>query len=307
MNETTPRLFDVDWSKFDPWKVTPVRHRITEHPLLQINQLVQLSSRLAKYGRIRTHSSDAYAGTAFNHAPMLYPNQRSPEETLANIASAKAWMSLLNVQTDDVYRGLVDQILDDLKPAIDRVDPGMTYRGGWIFVTSPSTVTPFHMDKEHNFIMQIKGHKRLYVWEPDDVEAVSEEARDLFHFNHSRDLVNWREELRSRAHVFDLEPGMGAYMPSTAPHLVENGDGPSVTVSFTYYTDATRRDSRLHAMHQRMRGWGMQPGPVGTRLVLDGVLDAGFRGARLMRRAVDAVRGRSTPSDRVPYAHAAIV
>jgi len=29
MNETTPRLFDVDWSKFDPWKVTPVRHRIT--------------------------------------------------------------------------------------------------------------------------------------------------------------------------------------------------------------------------------------------------------------------------------------
>jgi len=307
MNETTPRLFDVDWSRFDPWKVTPVAHRITEHPLLQLDQLVQLSSRLAKHGRIRTHSNDAYAGTAFNHAPMLYPNQRSPEETLANIASAKAWMSLLNVQTDDIYRGLVDQILDDLKPAIDRVDPGMTYRGGWIFVTSPNTITPFHMDKEHNFIMQIKGHKRLYVWEPDDIEAVSEEARDLFHANHSRDLVNWREELRSRAHVFDLEPGMGAYMPSTAPHMVENGDGPSVTVSFTYYTDATRRDSRLHAIHQRLRGWGMQPAAVGARPFMDSVLDAGFGGAHLVSRSLDALRGRTTLSDRVPYAHAAVV
>jgi hypothetical protein len=107
--------------------------------------------------------------------------------------------------------------------------------------------------------------------------------------------------------VFVLVPGMGAYMPSTAPHLVENGDGPSVTVSFTYYTDATRRDSRLHAMHQRLRGWGMQPAAVGTRPVMDGLLDAAFGSARLAGRAVDALRGRATLSDRVPYAHAAVI
>ena len=306
MNETTPRLFDIDWSTFDPWKVTPVRHRITEHPLLQIDQLVRLSSRLAKHGGIRTHSNDAYAGTDFNHAPMLYPNQRSPEETLANIQSAKAWMSLLNVQTDEVYRGLVDEILDDLKPAIDRVDPGMTYRGGWIFVTSPNTITPFHMDKEHNFIMQISGKKRLLVWEPDDIETLSEAARDLFHANHSRDLVIWREEARKKAHVFDLEPGMGAYMPQTAPHLVENGDNASITVSFTYYTDATRRKSRLHTLHQRMRGWGMNPSPVGARPAIDTLFDSLALGASHAKRAFDRTRGREALSDGVPYAHAFI-
>ena len=306
MNESTPRLIDLDWATFDPWKVRSVRHHVSDHPLLQVDSLVQLSSRLAKHGRIRTHSNEAYAGTAFNHAPMLYPNQKSPEETLANIASAKAWMSLLNVQTDDIYRGLVDEVLGDLKPAVDRVDPGMSYRGGWIFVTSPNTITPFHMDKEHNFILQIQGKKRLLVWEPDDVVAVSEEARDLFHTNHSRDLVVWREELRSRAHVFDIEPGMGAYMPSTSPHLVENGDGPSITVSFTYYTDATRRDARLHALHQRMRSKGRHPAPVGAHPWLDTVADGTSQCLDLLRRLAGRRDADATRTDRMPYALATL-
>ncbi len=306
MSETTPRLIDLDWAAFKPWKVAQVRHRISDHPLLQIEPLVKLSSRLAKHGRIRTHSNNAYAGTDFNHAPMLYPNQQTPEETLTNIESAKAWMSLLNVQTDDIYRGLVDEVLDDLKPGIDRFDPGMVYRGGWIFVTSPNTVTPFHMDKEHNVILQIKGRKRLLVWEPDDLEVLSEEARDLFHASHSRDLVHWREEARRRAHVFELEPGMGAYMPSTAPHLVENGDNTSVTVSFTFYTDSTRRNARLHALHQRMRGWGWSPAPVGARPLMDAACDAMVLGAGHLKHAVDRVRGRESFRDSVPYAHALI-
>ncbi len=304
MQKSIPKLVETDWTTFDPWKVKPVRHWLHEHRLLQLDPLIQLGSRLEAAGRIRTHSGDAYAGTAFNHAPMLYPNSSSAAQTLANIASANAWMSLLNVQTDDLYRGLVDEVLDDLKPAVERVDPGMLYRAGWIFVTSPRAITPFHMDKEHNFILQVKGHKRLYVWEADDAEVLSEEARDLFHRNHSRDLVVWREEARSRAHVFDLEPGMGAYMPSTAPHLVENGDGPSITASFTYYTNATRRDARLHALHQRMRGWGMKPRPVGARPLLDSVADAAGQGADFIDRLLARARGRTKPSDRVPYAHA---
>jgi hypothetical protein len=302
MKTSALRLVDVDWNAFDPWKIRPVRHHLAQHRLLQIDSLIELGKRLEAVGRIRTHSNDAYAGTAFNHAPMLYPNAASAADTLANIASANAWMSLLNIQTDDLYRTLVDEVLDDVKPGVDPVDPGMGYRAGWIFVTSPNTITPFHMDKEHNFILQVKGHKRLYVWEPDDIEVLSEAARDLFHANHSRDLVVWREEARSRARVFDLEPGMGAYMPSTAPHLVENGDGPSITVSFTYYTNATRRNSRLHALHQRMRGWGLHPAPVGAQPVLDTVTDTAWQGAELVKRLFGRSDGGTTRSDRLPYA-----
>jgi hypothetical protein len=306
MQGSLPQLVDADWGTFDPWRVRPVRHRLAEHRLLGIAPLIELGRRLEAVGRIRTHSSDAYAGTAFNHAPMLYPNGKSAADTLSDVAHARAWTSLLNVQTDDLYRTLVDEVLDDIRPQVDRVDPGMLYRAGWIFVTSPRTITPFHMDKEHNFILQIEGKKRLYVWEPDDIEVLAEEARDLFHFNHSRDLVVWREEMRARAHVFDLEPGMGAYMPSTSPHLVENGDGPSITASFTYYTDATRRDARLHALHHRMRGWGMAPAAVGARPLRDAVAHAGCRVADGVMGLVDRTRGRERLSDGVRYAHPSI-
>src|SRR3546814_2280073 len=75
----------------------------------------------------------------------------------------------------------------------------------------------------------------------------------MFHLSNERYLLRWREEFRERARVFDLEPGQGAYMPSTSPHMVENGSEPSITASFTYYTDATRRDALLHRSHALMR------------------------------------------------------
>ena len=69
-------------------------------------------------------------------APALHPNQRSAAETLAGIAEANAWMSLLNVQADPLYRTLVDEVLDARAArSSSRVDPGMCYRGGWIFVS----------------------------------------------------------------------------------------------------------------------------------------------------------------------------
>lgn len=305
MNAQANRLVDVDWAAFDPWKITGVKHRLMEHPLLQPDQLVELGKRLEADGRVRTHSSGAEAGTPFNTAPRLHPNRKSAAETLQQIRDAKAWMSLLNVQTDPLYRTLVDEVLDELKLNVDKSDPGMCYRGGWIFVTSPNTVTPFHFDKEHNFILQVRGHKRIYVWDHRDTVAASEEARDRFHSRHERDLLTWNDGLRQRARIFDMYPGDGAYMPSTSPHMVENGDEPSITISFTYYTDATRRDSLLHKAHDRLRSrFGISLPPVGKNPALDALVHGGYRlttGAGLIARRL---AGRTTYPDSAPYAFA---
>lgn len=293
---------EVDWNRFDPWRVMQVVHRLYEHPLLAPAKLVELGARLERRRQVRTHSGAAQPGTPFNDAPRLHPNRKGAVATLSDVAQADAWTSLLNIQTDDEYRTLVDAVLGELKPRIDRLDPGMSYRGGWIFVTSPSAITPFHMDKEHNFILQIQGRKRLYVWPPDDQVAVSEVARDLFHATHSRAKVQWSEELRSRALRFDLEPGMGAYMPSTAPHLVENGDGPSITASFTYYTDATRRNALLHLAHHYERRLGLSPPDVGARPLRDALLHGGVRVLLAARNAAEKLLGRNRVSPRAPYA-----
>ena len=260
---------DLGQSTFDPWRIMAVQHRLSGHPLLQPDALLALGERLEARGSIRSHASGAKPGTPFNSAPELFPNPKSASETLRAVADAKAWTSLLNVQIDPTYRGLVAEVLESVRPRVEAVDPGMCHRGGWIFITSPDTVTPFHFDKEHNFILQIHGKKRIYVWDHCDTVVASEHSRDLFHLSNERYLLRWREEFRERARVFDLEPGQGAYMPSTSPHMVENGSEPSVTASFTYYTDSTRRDALLHKAHALMRRVRITPPAVAPGSTFD--------------------------------------
>jgi hypothetical protein len=303
MNESRACDVEIDWSAFDPWRIQGFRHRLMDHPLLQPDQLVALGGRLEAHGRVRTHSNEVEAGTSFNNAPRLHTNRRSATDTLEHIADAKAWMSLLNVQTDPLYRTLVDDVLDGIRSGMQASDPGMCYRGGWIFVTSPNTITPFHYGKEHNFLFQVRGRKTIHVWDHRDIEAASEASRDRFHACHERDLLVWRDALRERARTFELEPGQGADMPSTSPHMVENGDAPSITMSFTYYTDATRRNSLLHRAHHRLRQWGFEPPPVGQSRLLDGLLHAAFQSISNTRLLARRALGRTTRSDRAPYAH----
>lgn len=287
---------------FDPWRVQPVTHRLADHPLLQLPSVIELGKRLESLGRVRTHSDEAKADTSFNHAPKAHPNPKSVVQSLEDIEHANAWMSLLNVQTDPLYRTLVDLVLDDVKPVFDEKDPGMCYRGGWIFVTSPNAITPFHMDLEHNFILQMKGRKRVYVWDPFDRSVVSERGQELFHSYHSRELVTFREELREKAMVFDLEEGQGAFMPSTAPHMVENGNNPSITMSFTFYTDSTRRRSLVYRGKNHLRRLGLHPTPVGESKRRDELLHGAMRGYVGAKDFVRKKLGRPVQPSNAPYA-----
>ena len=277
-------------SDFAPWKIAAVTHELANHPLLQLDALRELGQRQQARKLVRTHAATATAGTSFADAPHLHPTGKTAAETLSDLANASAWMSLLNVQADPLYRAFIDEILDELRPTIDRVDPGMCYRAGWIFVSSPGAVTPFHIDHEHNFILQIRGPKRLYTWAHDDRQVVSEVALEKFHEHHSRELVTWREDLRARARIFDLVPGQGGYMPSTTGHMVENGPEPSVTISFTYYTDSTRANELLYRGNARLRRLGLSPHPIGTSASRDrvkhAVLSSAFRAQSLVKRAL---------------------
>ena len=294
----------VDPATFDPWKIQEVTHALIDHPLLQIGALVELGKRQEGRKLVRTHNADATAGTSFADAPLIHPNDKGAAATLAEIEKAGAWMSLLNVQADPVYRQLIDSVLDDVKPVVSRRDPGMCYRAGWIFVSSPGAITPFHMDHEHNFILQIRGTKRLYTWDPFDRVVVSERAQELFHDRHSRELVTWSEDWRGRARVFELAPGLGGYMPSTTPHMVENGDGPSITISFTYYTDSTRQRELLYRGNAGLRRLGIEPHPVGASPGRDRVKSAVLHGYSSARNAVRRVLGRGVRQNDQPYAPA---
>ncbi len=259
-----------------------------DHPLLQLDKLVELGMRLGEHG-IRYHNADASPGTNFEGAPETHKPKFTAAETLARIESASAWMALHYVEKDPIYRELVHDVLDAVKPRVERKDPHMHSYAGWIFITSPNAVTPYHMDHENNFILHVRGHKTLHVWEPLDRDVVTERSLELFHGKHSRDLVQYKEDLQPRAHVFELEPGMGGYMPSTAPHWVRNGANVSITISFTYYTDAILRTKLLYVANNKLRELGLRPQPIGKSRARDAMKLATMS---TIKRTAEMVRKR---------------
>ncbi len=269
-----------DGAAFEPMRIMAVTHTLAGHPLLEIGSLVDLARRLEKVGSVRAHNDAAKPDTRFANAPETHPAALSVEDTIRSIESAKAWMALHNVQNDAVYRRLVDDVLDFVRPMVDAKDPGMCHRAGWIFVTSPGAITPFHIDHEHNFILQVRGQKTIHVFDPLDRAVVSEEALELFHSKLSRDLITFDDQKQKRARVFEAGPGTGAYMPTTAGHWVKNGDNVSITVSFTYYTRATMLRKAAHQANYELRRLGLSPRAVGASPDVDRVKAAALR-ARL--------------------------
>ncbi|WP_233842621.1 cupin-like domain-containing protein [Dyella sp. 2HG41-7] len=269
MNNRATTLIDLDWDTFDPSRIQGVRHRLSDHPLLQPDQLVALGKRFQGSTRLFTFNNEAGADANFDDVGRLYPNRKSAADTVQGINDAKAWMLLRHVQDDPTYRSLVDMAMSPIQPLIERKDPGMHYRAGWIFVASPHTTTPFHIDRNHGILLQIRGTKKVYVWDAEDIEVCSEHARDVFHARHDLSLVKWNEAFRERAHVFTVGPGMGVYMPITSPHMVETGDEPSITISFTYSTAATRRNAMRHVVNDLLYRKGIRPTPVGKHQLVD--------------------------------------
>jgi hypothetical protein len=120
-------LMDLDWNKFDPWAAMPVTHSLSDDPRFRIEQLIELAKPLDSKGRIRAHTNAAEVGTSFANAPDLRPLKEDLVRTMEHIEGAKAWMSLLNVQTDHVYRQLVDEVLNSARRNVEHKDPGMGY------------------------------------------------------------------------------------------------------------------------------------------------------------------------------------
>jgi hypothetical protein len=154
------------------------------------------------------------------------------------------------------------------------------------------------MDHENNFILQLRGEKEIHVFDPLARGVVTDRCLEVFHRTWSRELVTYEDRHEAHASVFHVKPGDGAYMPSTAPHWVKNGDNVSVTVSFTWYSREARRRERLYQWNWLLRRVGMNPAPVGVSQFRDRVKSGVARPLLALERKVRGrpqVRARFAP------------
>lgn len=258
---------------FSTGRVEAIHHNFHEHPLMQLPELAKLAKDLSATKQCRFITPDTQQASAFAHNADSHDG-RTIDEVFRRIEEPGSWVALYNVETDPLYREFLAEVTACVRPLVEVQQPGMFNVGGFIFISAPPSVTPFHMDRENNFWLQVKGRKTMNVWDHTDRQVVAAEAADEFIVYGSQ--VRLKEDFRELSHEFNVGPGDGVYFPSTSPHMtrcdpgwVRPGDGVSISIGVVFYTDVTRRSANVHALNQLLRRLGMSPREPGETIMLD--------------------------------------
>lgn len=235
-----------------------IGHTLATHPLFQLERLVHLAQYLPSES-VEYNSGDLPVSQDPNQTPRT---GLSVVETIRRIEECKSWMVLKNVEQDPEYRDVLHDCLDQMRPLVDSVAPGMRIRQGFIFISSAGSVTPFHIDPENNFLLQIRGHKQVQLFDVEDRETISEEQIEKF-FTGAHRNIPFLPEFENRGRWYDLMPGDGLHFPVAAPHWVRNGDQVSISFSITFQTDSSQRRQSLHRLNHGLRKFGIVPTQVG--------------------------------------------
>jgi hypothetical protein len=259
-----------------PFKIT---HNLVDHPLLQLPRLVELARVLAApilYFRADHAINQVDDGPSdrkktFVERGLARPDL-SPVETIAQIESAHAWMQLRDVGSDPEYAAFLGEIIDEFRIPAERRAPGLHAPRADIFVSSPGATTPFHLDEEHNFLLQVRGSKKLSIADGFD-PVVLESDRLRAYFQGSGELTPYAAHLEDHSVHVDLGPGEGVHIPPCHPHWVQNGPAVSISLGILWLSDVTARRRALYRMNDWLERVGMKPSlpgesPVGDSLKL---------------------------------------
>lgn len=267
---------DVFAAHFDryPFKLT---HELTDHRLLQLPRLVELARSMNRpilyfRGDLAIDQTDSAGGRAATKRTFVDRQLARPElsavDTIARIESAQAWMQLRDVGSDPQYAALLAEIIEEFREPAERVAPGLSVPRADIFVSSPGATTPFHLDEEHNFLLQIRGEKKLSIADGFDTEVL-DHGRLRAYFAGSGELAPYSERLEQHAVHVDLNPGEGVHIPPCHPHWVQNGSDVSISLGILWFSDVTARRRHLYRVNRWLERAGLNPAPPGERRTSD--------------------------------------
>jgi len=236
-------------------------HNLHEDTRLTLHAVADLADRLPRRSVICDTSAQ----------PLLVPKGGPPRgaldrpgDVIRNIEDANAWLTLLNIEADPAYADLMNTMLDQLEPGMIKPHGTMRNRVGFIFVSSPNSVTPAHFDIEHSLLMQVSGSKRVSFGRFENDLARRHEVERYWDGSHGR-IESLPPELAS----YQLTPGRGVYIPPVSPHWVHNGPAVSLSVTLTYFTAATVRENMIEAFNGRLRSFHMDPRQPGQSASAD--------------------------------------
>ena len=230
-----------------------LKHELRAHPLLEREAMARLAERLPE-SSIEYNRGDLPIG--IDGKPQA--NGLSIGETIRDIANSDSWAVLKNIEKDPAYAALLEELLEELRSCIEiRTDELLTPQG-FIFISSPNAVTPYHFDPEHNILLQIEGSKIMTQFPAGNVRYAPDTAHESYHTGGPREL-RWNEDLEHGGTPFTLHPGDAIYVPVMAPHHVKVGPEPSVSLSITWRSKWSYAEADARCFNALLRKRGFSP------------------------------------------------
>ena len=228
-------------------------HLLHTHPLLEIEALASLAEALGE-DRVEYNAANQPIGIVGKPERTGLPIG----ETIRSIEQSNSWAALKNIEVVPAYAELLHSLIDELREPIEARTGALLHPQGFIFITSPGGVTPYHFDPEHNILLQIRGTKVMTQFPSADPRYSPDEAHESYHTGGPREL-KWRDEMLGGGTEFALSPGEALFVPVMAPHFVRNGPKPSVSLSITWRSDWSYAESAAHAFNAQLRRLGLSP------------------------------------------------
>lgn len=228
-------------------------HNLGEHPLLDLTALAKLAEALPA-ASIEYNKADLPIGVDGKPAATGIPIG----ETIRNILTSGSWAVLKNIEQDPAYAALLASLLEELRAEIEPRTGRMLMMQGFVFITSPGGVTPYHFDPEHNILLQVRGSKVMTQFPAGDPVYAPDEVHETYHTGGAREL-KWRDELALGGREFQLFPGEALFVPVMAPHFVRNGPEPSISLSITWRSEWSFAEADARAFNSVLRRMGISP------------------------------------------------
>ena len=238
-----------------PAEAIRLTHWLTSHPLLDLEALVGLATALPP-GAVEYNPGNLPIGIAPEDMPA---SALGVAETIRSIEQAGAWMVLKRIESHPDYAQLLHATLDEIAPIVTPRTGAMLRREGFIFISSPGSVTPFHFDPEHNILLQVRGTKTMTLFPSDDETMFDPRVQEAFHVGEHHRNLPWQDAYAAKGRAITLQPGEAIHVPVKAPHWVQNHDAVSISLSVTWRSEWSFAEADARAMNRMLRRAGLAP------------------------------------------------
>ena len=242
-----------------------VRHRLTEHPLFTLENLFTLCRRLPE-AQVRYRYGIVPPDAHFDSSLERFRRDLTLADVIDHFEERQAYIAIYNPEKDPAYRPMLEGLLGEIAAQTQSLDPDINWYSTYIFITAQHSVTPYHMDREMNFLLQVRGTKNVRLWDPADVEIMTQAQKDQLFGGRGEDRrPTYKPFFEQKAMIFELSPGVGVHHPFIAPHLVTTGPELSVSLAFTFRSKKSDVSSNAHRFNYLLRKFGLNPASVGAR------------------------------------------